>query len=173
MQTFELATFFTWLATGTAVRMVFRTIMDYCLIAPRCVNPRYSREDLRIDQLILKGNWGAALVVGGLQLVVTEIINAFLPDSCRPFTYSDGRLVSQMSLAERLAGTDYLLVIWKWDRLVALAIMFVVFCMARIPYDGRLTRASRAVAQRDDLGAWHACAAHRCLCSRVSSATAF
>lgn len=130
--------------------------MDHCLIAPRCINPRYTREDLRIDRLILKNNWGASLVVGALQIVVTHIINSFLPDSCRPFAYSDGRLVSQMTLAEKLAGTDYLFVIWKWDRLVALAITFVTFCMARIPYDFRLSLASRMVAKRDQLGAWHA-----------------
>jgi hypothetical protein len=30
------------------------------------------------------------------------------------------------------AGIDYFYVIWKWDRLVALAIIFVTFCMARV-----------------------------------------
>jgi hypothetical protein len=42
-------------------------VLDYCVIAPKFINPRYSWSDLQIDKLILRGNWGAALVVGWLQ----------------------------------------------------------------------------------------------------------
>ena len=147
-KTFELSTFFAWFVTGSVVRMLFRVVMDYCLIAPRFVNPRYTSTELHIDTLILKGNWGAATAVGALQVILTHVVNAFLPDSCKPFVYADGRTTLQMSLGEKLAGTDYLGVIWRWDRFVALAIIFGTFLLARIPYDMRLLLRSRLAKRR-------------------------
>eukprot|EP00277_Geminigera_cryophila_P040081 CAMPEP_0173112566 /NCGR_PEP_ID=MMETSP1102-20130122/46147_1 /TAXON_ID=49646 /ORGANISM="Geminigera sp., Strain Caron Lab Isolate" /LENGTH=701 /DNA_ID=CAMNT_0014013767 /DNA_START=108 /DNA_END=2213 /DNA_ORIENTATION=- len=149
-KTFELATFFTWLVLGTIIRMLFRLVLDYFVIAPRFHKPRYTRQELQIDSLILKGNWGAALVVAALQIILTEIINSFLPGSCAPFVYSDGRSVRQMSLAEKLSGTEFVMLIFKWDRLVAIAIIFVVFVAARIPYDLRLHMRSKGMARDGD-----------------------
>jgi uncharacterized membrane protein YjfL (UPF0719 family) len=147
-KTWELSTFFAWLVSGTVVRMVFRTVLDYCVIAPKFINPRYSWSDLQIDKLILRGNWGAALIVGWLQLSVTAIINSFLPDMCEGFTYSDGRNVGLMSFEERLAGKEFVKLIWKWDRLGAIAIIFGVFILARLPYDLRLRLHARLVNKK-------------------------
>jgi len=151
-KTWELATFFAWLASGTVVRMLFRSVLDYCVIAPKLVNPRYSRADLQIDKLIARGNWGASLVVGMLQLSITAIINSFLPDMCSAFTYSDGRSVSLLSFAEKLAGTEYVMLIWKVDRLGAIAIIFAVFCLARLPYELRLRLHAHLVAKKGAYG---------------------
>jgi uncharacterized membrane protein YjfL (UPF0719 family) len=89
-KSFELVTFFVWYALGTVIRTFFRFLLDYCLVAPRFFSPRYSRSDLKIDRLILTRNWGAALVVGMLQIVVTNVINAFVPGFCWEFVYSGG-----------------------------------------------------------------------------------
>jgi uncharacterized membrane protein YjfL (UPF0719 family) len=137
-KSFELSTFFGWFLSGTLIRMAFRVVLDFCLIAPRCINRRYSQKDLFIDNLIAKGNWGAAVVVGALQYILTHVINNFLPDSCWSFVYSDGRDAGTMTLAERLAGTEYVVVMWKWDRLVAIVIIFFVLVLARVPYELRL-----------------------------------
>lgn len=142
-KTFELATFFAWVVTGSVIRIVYRTLLDHFLIAPRFVKARYTSEELQIDKLIARGNWGAALVVGPLQIVLTHIINSFLPDSCTSFRYADGRLAYDMNFAEKLTGTEYLRTIYKWDRLVALCIIFGVFLLARVPYELRLKLQSR------------------------------
>ena len=147
-KTWELATFFLWLASGTFVRMVFRTVLDFCVIAPKYVNPRYTWKELQIDNLIKEGNWGAALVASLLQLSLTAIINSFLPESCQAWVYSDGRSVHDMSFGEKLAGTEFVKTVWKLDRLFALAIIFSVFCAARFPYDLRLRLHSYFVTKR-------------------------
>lgn len=87
-KSFELTTFFAWYALGTMIRTFFRSVLDYCLVAPRFFSPRYSRGDLKIDRLILTRNWGAAVVVGMLQIVVTNVINSFVPGFCWEFVYS-------------------------------------------------------------------------------------
>lgn len=41
-KSFELATFFGWFATGSLARLIFRTLLDYLLVAPRLVDTRYT-----------------------------------------------------------------------------------------------------------------------------------
>ena len=41
-KSFELATFFGWFARGTLARLIFRTLLDYLLVAPRLVDTRYT-----------------------------------------------------------------------------------------------------------------------------------
>jgi len=148
-KTWELATFFLWIASGTFVRMVFRTVLDFCVVAPKFVGASADdQKNLKIDNLIKQGNWGAALVVSLLQLSLTAIINSFLPAACQDWVYSDGRSVRDMSFGEKLAGTEFVKTVWKLDRLFALAIIFSVFCAARLPYDLRLRLHSYFVTKR-------------------------
>ena len=137
-KSFELVTFFAWFVSGTVIRLFFRTALDACLVAPRFFSPRYTRADLNIDRLIATRNWGAALVVGMLQIVVTDVINAFLPALCGEFEYSDGRVGSAMPFREKLIGTEYVRTLFRWDRIIAIPVIFLVFILARAPYEWRL-----------------------------------
>jgi len=137
-KSFELPTFFGWFATGTLARLIFRTLLDYLLVAPRLTDTRYTFAQLKVDNLIKKNNWGTALVVGWLQLVFTRIINTFLPAFCWDFIYVDGRTGNDMPLREKLIATEYIFTAWHWEKLIALAMILCIFILARIPFEMRM-----------------------------------
>ena len=62
-KSFELVTFFGWFATGTFIRMWFRTLLDYVVIAPIHVfmKPNYTFAQLSIDSMIANNNWYTGL----------------------------------------------------------------------------------------------------------------
>ena len=137
-KSFELATFFGWFATGTVVRLIFRSLLDHMVVAPKLFGWRYTHDQLRIDRLIKKNNWGTAVVVGWLQIVVTRIINTFLPAFCWEFVYSDGSTQIDMRFGEKLVATEYIFTVWHWDRLVALCCVFLLFVLVRFPFELRM-----------------------------------
>jgi uncharacterized membrane protein YjfL (UPF0719 family) len=139
-KSFELVTFFGWFVTGTAIRMLFRVVLDNMVISPiHCfIKAKYTFAQLSIDSLIGKNNWGVAVTTGLLQLSVTSIINAFLPGFCEDYVYKDGRHVSMLTFSEKLFASEYVLLIWQWDRFVACLIIFFVFLLALPVYRLRL-----------------------------------
>ena len=62
-KSFELVTFFGWFATGTFIRMWFRTLLDYVVIAPihLFMKPNYTFAQLSIDSMIANNNWYTGL----------------------------------------------------------------------------------------------------------------
>ena len=75
-KSFELVTFFGWFATGTFIRMWFRTLLYYVVIAPIHVfmKPNYTFAQLSIDSMIANNNWYTGLSGSKAcqQLVVTN-----------------------------------------------------------------------------------------------------
>lgn len=71
-----LATFFTWYALGGIVLIVCRFLVDIIIIPGATMN-----HEIQVDR-----NYGAAILVGGISVALTFVLNTFLPDTCNNVT---------------------------------------------------------------------------------------
>lgn len=69
----SLLTFGIWYALGGVVLLLCRWIVDKIILPTQTMN-----HEIQTDH-----NWGAAMLVGGVPVALTFVLNTFLPDTCQ------------------------------------------------------------------------------------------